>query len=479
MKKCNRYSRHLLCLAPLLLTAFMAGCGDGGTATTVEAIAPTVITVAPADAASGVAINTNLSAIFSEAMNSATITTATFTLKQGTTAVAGAVTYTGITAIFNPTINLAASTTYTATITMGVKDVAGNALASNKTWSFTTGTTADSTAPVVSSTIPLDAASGVAINANVSATFNETMDPATLTTATVTLKQGTTAIAGAVTYSGTTVTFNPTANLVASTTYTATVTTGAKDLAGNALATNKVWTFTTGATQAAGPAPVLLGTAEDYVILAKTLVSTTGTTAIVGSIGLSPAARGGLTGWGETSDPSDTYSTSALVASPGKLYAADYVGGTTSSDLTTAVGNMQTAYTDAAGRTLPDFTELYSGDISARTLIPGLYKWGTGVSMTAAGVTLAGGPNDVWIFQIAQNLTVGNGAIVTLSGGALPKNIFWQVAGQVTLGTTADFKGIILSQTAIVMQTGAVLNGRALAQTAVTLDANAVTQPAP
>ncbi len=144
--------------------------------------------------------------------------------------------------------------------------------------------------------------------------------------------------------------------------------------------------------------------------------------------------------------------------------------------MTTAVSAMETAYTDAAGRTTPDFTELGTGNISGMTLTPGLYKWGTEVTITS-GVTLTGGANAVWIFQIAGNLTVGNGAIVTLSGGAQAQNIFWQVAGQTTLGTTSQFKGIILCQTLIAMNTGATLDGRALAQTAVTLNANAVTKP--
>ncbi|MDO8725985.1 MAG: ice-binding family protein, partial [Candidatus Methanoperedens sp.] len=145
--------------------------------------------------------------------------------------------------------------------------------------------------------------------------------------------------------------------------------------------------------------------------------------------------------------------------------------------MTAAISDMETAYTDAAGRTNPTDTELYAGDITGKTITPGLYKWGTGVLISAGGVTLSGGANDIWIFQIAQDLTVDNGAIVTLSGGAQAKNIFWQVAGQTTLGTTANFKGIILSKTLISMNTGATLNGRALAQTAVTLDANAITAP--
>jgi hypothetical protein len=135
---------------------------------------------------------------------------------------------------------------------------------------------------------------------------------------------------------------------------------------------------------------------------------------------------------------------------------------------------MQTAYTNAAGRTLPDHTELGAGDITSMTLTPGLYKWGTGVLVSAAGVTISGSATDVWIFQIAQDLTLASGAIVTLSGGAQAANIFWQVAGQATLESTAAMKGNILCQTAIVLKSGATLNGRALAQTAVTLIGNTV-----
>ncbi len=146
--------------------------------------------------------------------------------------------------------------------------------------------------------------------------------------------------------------------------------------------------------------------------------------------------------------------------------------------MTTAISDMETAFTDAAGRTNPTATELGAGNISGMTLAPGLYKWGTGVQITS-GVTLTGGANDVWIFQIAQNLTISNGAIVTLAGGAQSKNVFWQVSGQVTIGTTAQVKGNILSQTLVSMNTSATLDGRMLAQTAVTLNANAVTKPAP
>ncbi len=224
---------------------------------------------------------------------------------------------------------------------------------------------------------------------------------------------------------------------------------------------------------AAGPAPVNLGTAGNFAILAKSGVSTTGTTSIVGDVGVSPIDSTAITGFGLIMDTTNEFSTSSLIT--GKAYAADYTA-PTPTKMTTAISDMETAYTDAAGRTNPTATELGAGNIDGMTIAPGLYKWGTGV-MIPTGVTLSGGPDDVWIFQIAQNLDVGNGAIITLAGGAQAKNVFWQLFGQATLGTTADMKGIILSQTSIAINTGARLNGRALAQTAVTLDANAITAP--
>jgi hypothetical protein len=227
-------------------------------------------------------------------------------------------------------------------------------------------------------------------------------------------------------------------------------------------------------TASAAQSPVDLGTAGNFVILAKTGISTTGTTSITGDIGVSPIDSTAITGFGLIMDSSNQFSTSSIVT--GKVYAADYTS-PTPAKMTTAISDMETAYTDAAGRTNPTATELYAGDVTGKTITPGLYKWGTGVLVSAGGVTLSGGANDVWIFQIAQDFTVGNGAKVTLSGGAQAKNIFWQVAGQTTLGTTSDFKGIILSKTLISLNTGAALNGRALAQTEVTLIANGITAP--
>ena len=137
---------------------------------------------------------------------------------------------------------------------------------------------------------------------------------------------------------------------------------------------------------------------------------------------------------------------------------------------------MQTAYVEAAGRALPDYTELYSGDISGRTLAPGLYKWSTGVLINT-DVTLSGGANDTWIFQIAQNLT--NNANVILGGAAQGKNILWQVGGGtgVTLNSGSHLEGTVLAAKAITLVTGATVNGRLFAQSAVTLQANTITAP--
>jgi hypothetical protein len=219
-----------------------------------------------------------------------------------------------------------------------------------------------------------------------------------------------------------------------------------------------------------GQAPVNLGSAGNFVILSKSGISTTGTTQIFGNIGVSPIAATAITGFGLILDFSGQFSTSSLVR--GKVYAADYAP-PTPAQMTTAVLNMQTAYNDAAGRKNPNHTELGAGNIGGMTLAPGLYKWSTGVVIPTR-VTLSGSANAVWIFQIALGLAVGNGVTVALTGGAQAKNIFWQVAGKVTLGTTSHFVGVILCKTLIAMQAGATLVGRALAQTAVTLIANRI-----
>ena len=220
------------------------------------------------------------------------------------------------------------------------------------------------------------------------------------------------------------------------------------------------------ALMAASPLPVDLGTAGNFTLLAKTGISATGTTSIVGNIGVAPAAATYITGFGLSADASNQFSTSSLVN--GRVYAADY-SPPTPAIMTTAIGDMEAAYTDAAGRA-PNATELYAGNLSGKTFAAGVYKWSSGV-LIAGDMTLSGSADEVWIFQIAQTLDLSNGIHVNLIGGAQSKNIFWQVAGQTTLGTTSVMQGNVLDQVAIVMNTGAVLSGKALAQSAVTLDA--------
>jgi len=148
------------------------------------------------------------------------------------------------------------------------------------------------------------------------------------------------------------------------------------------------------------------------VILTKTGTTNVPTSAITGNLGVSPITATAITGLSLVADPTNTFSTSSQVT--GKVVAANYPT-PTPSNLTTAVNNMQTAYTDAAGRSLPDFTGLHGGNLSGRTLAPGLYKWSTGVLITTNG-SLAGASNALWIFQIAGNLTIRSGARVLLKG---------------------------------------------------------------
>jgi hypothetical protein len=224
-----------------------------------------------------------------------------------------------------------------------------------------------------------------------------------------------------------------------------------------------------GAAPAAGPASVDLGTAGSYVLLSKAGISTTGTTKITGDIAVSPIAASAITGFGLVLDKSGTFSKSSLVV--GNVYAATYAV-PTPSVLTAAVKDMQTAYTNAAGRAA-SVTGLGAGNIGGLTLAPGVYKWGSNVTIPT-NLTLSGGDSAVWIFQISGALSISSAMQVILAGGAQAKNVFWQVAGTATLGTNSTFNGTILDKTNIALRTGAVLNGRAMAQTAITLEANRV-----
>ncbi|KAJ7829928.1 hypothetical protein B0H14DRAFT_3143751 [Mycena olivaceomarginata] len=217
---------------------------------------------------------------------------------------------------------------------------------------------------------------------------------------------------------------------------------------------------------AAGPAPVLLGTAANFAVLAKTGVSTVPASAISGNVGVSPATSSSLTGFSLIQDASKQFWTSTQVN--GHLMGATDALPTPGL-LTLAVLDMQTAYTDASNRPLPNFLELKAGLIGGSILVPGLYKWTTGVTITT-GITLAGGPADTWIFQISGGLVQASAVTMTLIGGALSQNIIWAVAGTVSVGANAQFAGNILAQTNVVIGTNAIDNGCIYAQTDVALE---------
>ena len=461
--------RSILLPLGLAALALAAACG-----TSDAQVAPKVVSTSPAASAIGVALNTKVSASFDSAMSP--LGAVNFTLKQGTTPVAGAVALSADlkTATFAPANPLAASTLYSATVTAAAASASGVALGSDHAWSFTTGLAADTTPPQVSSTSPAANATAVPINAKVSATFNKALDATTATNATFTVTQGTAAVAGSVTYGpGTIATFTPASALAGGTLFTATLSTGVKDLAGNALAAIFTWTFTTGTTAAIGPALVGLGTAGNYVALAKTGISSVPTSAVTGDIGLGPAAASFITGFSLVADATNVFSTSTQLV--GKAYAADYAV-PTPTNLTTAVSNMEGAYTDAAGRVNPDHLELSSGNVGGLTLAPGLYKWTSTVTIPT-DVTISGGANDTWIFQTTGDLSMSASKNVILSGGAQAKNIFWQVAGKATIGAGAHFEGVLLCKTDVALLTGASMKGRILAQTQIALQAASLTQP--
>src|SRR5665648_574788 len=227
-----------------------------------------------------------------------------------------------------------------------------------------------------------------------------------------------------------------------------------------------------------GPEEVDLGTSGDgFVILSEAGITDIPLSVITGNIGTWEMAGSAIG------------VTCAEVS--GTIYDRDaaYTGGGGGSTvcrltddplLNAAVLDMRAAYTAAANATpgVGPFLNLGGGTVAGQTLVPGVYTWGSDVTITS-DLILSGGANDVWIFQITGTLDISSNMKVLLSGGAQAKNIFWQVADVVTLGTGSHFEGIILAKTKIAMQTDASINGRLWAQTEVTLDQNTVTQPQP
>jgi hypothetical protein len=432
----------LATFASILVVMFM-GCKNDNFVEIVG-VCPEVILTVPADEAVGVPLNQIITANFNTSMNPLTINETTFLVYSGTNKISGAVTYSGTSATFTPASPLIADTEYTGSITSASKNPFGNRLMGDHTWSFSTV----SRHSVTLSSNP---------SAGGTTSGGGTFDPGTSVTVSATANQG---------YTFTNWTEGATI-VSTNANYTFSIT---KD---RVLVAN----FTEAAP--GGVAAINLGSAGDFSILAKSGISTTGNTSVQGDIGISPAASSALTGFGLVMNASGKWSNTTISnLVTGKVYASDYAPPTPGM-LMTAISDMETAYNTAGNLVTPaPIMEAGAGNISGMTLAPGLYKWSTGVFIESdASVTLSGGPNDQWIFIIAQDLTLMTEAEVELSGGARAKNIIWVVAGKALLGTESELYGTILSKTLISLNAESKVTGRLLAQTSVTLNTSKVIKP--
>lgn len=480
----------------------------------IDGVCPLVISTIPQDLAADVPLNQIITATFNEKMNPITISEASFTVGSGTL-INGTVTYTDSTAVFTPSSLLDENTEYTGTIKTLAKDLRGNALQEDYVWTFVTvpplpqfsvivssspapgGVTSgeglfdEGTAVTVTATANTGytfvnwTAAGVEVSTNANYTFTLNADTTLVAnfdintfSLVVTAQNGTVEIVpNQLTYNfGDTVLLNPIPAPGYEFSSWSGDATGNNDPLNVLMDADKNITANFSIIPPAACTPAVdLGTAGNYAILAESGISTTGTTSVTGNMGISPAAATFITGFGLSYVAGSTFSTSSLVT--GKIYAPGYAN-PTPTNLTTAVDNMHTAFTTGNGLAAGT-TELLAGNLNGQTLAAGVYKWSTGLSITN-GITLDGGgdPCAMFVFQIAQELTVADNAIITLANGAKAENIYWLVAGSgAILGTTVQFQGNILSKTLISLNTGATINGRLLAQTAVTLDANSVIEP--
>ena len=461
------------------------------TGAAVDDIAPTVTSQVPAQSAVA-AINTLVTATFSEDMAPATVNASSFTLKTtvGDTPVVGTVSYAvgARTATFTPTSPspLPSNTSFTATVSTAATDLAGNPLAADKVWTFSTADVIDATAPTVTLTNPADGAAAVCLNKTVNATFSEAMAPLSLTTTTLTLAPTSslgTPVLAVVTYDADTqiASIAPSANLLPSTAYTATVlsgTEGVKDLANNAMVANKVWQFTTGTSEC--QTPVALGSASNFAILGSAAITNIPTSLITGDVGLTPDTGANITGFSSPASCPEVV---------GHVYAVDSAGPACALIDATLLSNAKTdalaAFVSATGAGRGTPTPV-STNLAGLTFYPGLYESLTSLDLSAGGILTLdaqGDPNAVFVIRSATAITTLSTSQIVLSGGAKASNVFWSAGSAITLGTGSVMKGSLLAGTAITLQTGANLQGRALNQgaaaAAISCDACTITLPTP
>lgn len=458
------------------------------TFTTGTVFQPKVISTSPTPNEMNVVLDRVVGATFNMPMDITTINATTFTLKQGTTAIAGVVSYTGNSAFFTPNQNLSGNTIYIATITTGAKNTTNSPLANDYVWNFTTGIII---APKVILTDPLSNATNVTVNQVVTATFDMVMNPTTINGTTFTLKQGITPILGTVTYSGAVASFTPNNPLLFNTNYTATITTGAQNGAGVAIALDQVWNFTT---INATIAPNLGAIARFGAFGGNAGITNQGiNTVINGSLGTT-AASSLITGFHSSTAIYTQTPLNVGHVSDG-IFTAPPIPGTPTSFAIATQGlvDANAAYLSISPASMPGGVDPGAGELGGLTLTPGIYKSASGTFTISNGnLTLdaQGDPNAVWIFQTAAGLTVGiagpNGAkSVILINGGLPKNVFWYVGSAATIngagggtmvGTIIAYSGVVFSTAGNAVQT--LLNGRAISLVAsVTLVNTTITIP--
>ena len=488
-----------------LLSPFVWTFKTGGS---LDITPPTVISTIPLNGATDVLLNQEISATFSEVMDASTITSpaTTFTLQEhvGLTlvSVAGGVTYAGTTATFAPTSNLASNTTYTATILTGVTDLAGNHLASNYVWTFKTGSALDTTPPTVVSTNPVNGATLVCINAPITATFSKPMDTETINTGTFTVagpSPSITLVTGTVSLdlTGLIATFTPLSPLTAGT-YTATITTGVTDLAGNALGSPETWSFTT--TSLGCKTAVTLATAGLFGAFGGYAgITNQGIHTVINGDIATTAVSTKVTGFHDTAGNIYTQTPLNIGTVNGTIDTCPPPPGgtgtegnaTTCAIATQALADARTAYNALKGLATTGPDPSSSGNLGGKTITAGVYAAASGAfSITGSDLTLSGSATDVWVFQMASSLTVGAAGAprsVILSGGALAKNVFWQVGSAATIngagggtmmGTIIAYAGVTFSTAGNATLT--TLDGRALSLTgSVTMVNTVINVPAP
>jgi tetrahydromethanopterin S-methyltransferase subunit B len=424
---------------------------------------PAVVSTDPGNNSTGVANNKQISAVFNRAMDPATVTANTFTLKQGVNSIAGAVSYAGTTATFVPTSLLADNTNYSATITTGAKDGSGLGMASNYNWSFSTGS-----APAVLSTDPVNLATGVATNKQVSAIFSKAMDPATITALTFTLKQGASPIAGAVSYAGQTATFAPNSLLLGNTNYAATITKGAKDGAGAGINADYNWSFTTIAPQPPPLAINLRGIAS-YGLASRAGLTSTGVTVINGNVAIHPTPTctdsTGNAGASQTCLV-QTYSSPTGLTVNGKIYyfGDPFDNGGTANSVT---NDLQIAWNEGKSK-VPTQPTVAGDQLALKTFVPGVYH-NANLGLSAGGIATmdaSGDANAVFIFQVDSSFTDSGTLLlptqIKLINGAQARNVWFVVGLDITIGSGTTWNGTILAGRTATINNGSTVTGRVL-----------------